>query len=169
MLALLRWLAAWLGPRRPQPSHTDPTPIPQPAPPPAWARLTPQDRDAVIRTLYGEARGEPVEGQIAVVHVIRNRAARRRTNAYVECHWPAQFTCWDDQLAKLMSLSPGDLAYLRLGEVVDRAWMAPDVTGGALHYFAPAGMPGGQPPRWAAQGRETLRVGGHVFLAGVPW
>lgn len=30
-------------------------------------------RDLCLVTLYGEARGEPVEGQVAVMHVIQNR------------------------------------------------------------------------------------------------
>ena len=56
--------------------------------------LSDDDRDALIKTVYGEARGEAEEGQIAVVHVIPNRAAQRKTSVATECYRPRQFSCW---------------------------------------------------------------------------
>ncbi len=132
--------------------------------------LSADDLDILTRTLWGEARGEPEAGQAAVVHVIRNRAIRKGTDAARECQRPAQFSCWfDAQKGKLLALRTDDPLYVKLAAVARMAWDKPDTTGGALHYYAPAGMPGGKPPSWAAQGTETLRIGGHIFLKGVPW
>ena len=37
--------------------------------------MSQQDRDALIRTVAGEAGGEPAQGQAAVAHAILNRVA----------------------------------------------------------------------------------------------
>jgi hypothetical protein len=37
-----------------------------------------------------------------------------------------------------------------------------DNTNGATHFYAPAGMPGGQPPDWAA-GQNGQRIGTQIF------
>ena len=62
----------------------------------------------VVRlTLWGEARGEPVHGIVAVASVIFNRAAWRMSRLDTEhdsmsgflageCLRPAQFSCWSD-------------------------------------------------------------------------
>lgn len=130
--------------------------------------LTAKDRDALVRTLYGEARGESDAGQIAVVHVIRNRVLHRKSSAFVECHRPRQFSCWnldDPNYTKIIQFSEFSQDYTKLGKVVDRAWDAPDVVHGARHYFASSMIPG---PYWAkAPGREVAVIGGHRFWAGV--
>jgi hypothetical protein len=139
-------------------------------PAPAYA-LSAQDRDTLIRTLYGEARGESEAGQVAVVHVIRNRVLHRRTSAHVECMRPWQFSCWnegDPNRARMIEMPRTSLAYVRLGAVVDRAWLAPDTVSGARHYFAIKGMATGKPPAWARPpGRKVATIGGHEFWAGV--
>jgi len=139
---------------------------------PPWQKLSAVDRDILTRTLWGEARGEPEAGQIAVVHVVRNRVIARGTNAATECQRPWQFSCWntnDPQRARLEALLPISDVYLALAKVVDKAWPLPDVTGAARHYYAPAAMvPKNSVPPWAKPpARETLRIGGHIFYAGV--
>lgn len=153
--------------------------IPQPAErrpevvsaPPIAPPLSALDRDVLIRTLFGEARSEPVSGQAAVVHVIRNRVLARKTSAAVECKRPWQFSCWlpsDPNLAKMLALAVTDPRYIALGKVADAAWLAPDSVAGARHYFALAGMVGGKPPAWAKPpGYEVARIGGHRFWANV--
>ena len=60
-----------------------------------------QVHDVVARTLWGEARGEGVAGQIAVAWVIRNRVhdANPRSwwgEGYIGvCHKSWQFSCWN--------------------------------------------------------------------------
>ena len=145
----------------------------EPAPEPpiirmaAYPPLSAEDRDTLIRTLYGEARGEPEAGQVAVVHVVRNRVIARGTNAQTECMRPYQFSCWlaaDPNSKKLRDLRPDSADYRRLAAVVDRAWQAPDTVQGARHYYA-ASM--ATPPAWAKTGRIVARLGGHIFMAGV--
>ena len=46
-------------------------------------------------TIYGEARGEPVEAQIAVGCVIRNRVSADKGYNEV-CLEPKQFSCWNE-------------------------------------------------------------------------
>lgn len=132
--------------------------------------LSENDRDTLVRTLFGEARGEPEAGQIAVVHVIRNRVMARQTNAALECLRPWQFSAWnagDPNLPRLLALQPTDPRYVRLGEVVDRAWKLPDTVEGARHYYAKT-MP--KAPAWARhpKARKVATIGGHIFMADVP-
>lgn len=136
----------------------------------AAAPLSDEDCDVLIRTVYGEARGEPEEGHIAVVHVIRNRALRRGTCAAAECRRPWQFSCWnadDPNCSRLKDLPSDCQDYRRIAAVVAKAWDMPDTTGGAAHYYAPAGMAGGRAPSWAARATETMRIGGHIFFRDV--
>jgi len=54
------------------------------------------DLEVLALTIYGEARGEPIEGQVAVGCVIRNRV---RSGEYINykaaCLAPLQFSCWN--------------------------------------------------------------------------
>lgn len=126
------------------------------------------DRDIVIRTLWGEARGEPFSGQVAVVHVIRNRAMRKGTSMAYECLRPLQFSCWNknDPNEKLIrAMSPESWEYISMGNAVEYAMQRPDITGGALHYHAKSIK-----PAWAKPpGEVSLQLGGHIFWKGVPW
>lgn len=133
---------------------------------PIAAPLSAQDRDTLIRTVWGEARGEPEDGMVAVVHVVRNRVLARGTDAHTECLRPWQFSAWnagDPNRPRMIELPRTSKEYVRIGAVVDAAWRTPDTTGGARHYHAVSIAP----PGWAAEGRVTLRLGGHVFYAGV--
>lgn len=166
MLSKLIEFLAKLTKTRETPIITDGQPVPP------WGPLGAVDRDILTRTLWGEARGEPEEGQIAVVHVVRNRAIHRGTNAATECQRPWQFSCWntnDPQRPKMEALARASDVYLRLAAVVDKAWTLPDVTGGARHYYAPKAMvPPGAVPKWARPPAvESARVGGHIFFVGV--
>ncbi|MDO9712467.1 cell wall hydrolase [Paracraurococcus lichenis] len=130
--------------------------------------LSAADRDILVRTVWGEARGEPEAGQVAVVHVVRNRALARRSSAAVECQRRWQFSAWnadDPNRAKMLSLKPADPDYQRIAAVVDRAWAAPDTVADARHYYA---LSIDRTPAWARPpAREVARIGGHVFFAGV--
>lgn len=52
------------------------------------------DQEVLALTLYGEARGESIEGQIAVGCVIRNRLTAKEGYKEV-CLSPYQFSCWN--------------------------------------------------------------------------
>lgn len=128
-------------------------------------------RDAIIRTAWGEARGESREGQAAVVWVILNRASAPawwgRTSWDV-CHHAMQFSCWnfnDPNFPQLVTLQPSSAVYQEIGAIVDgvirdRARGIPDPTGGATHYKVT-----GTPASWdkATVGITPVIIGHHSF------
>jgi spore germination cell wall hydrolase CwlJ-like protein len=139
--------------------------------------LTPEQRDAIIKTIYGEARGEPEKGMRAVAHVIKNRTADYR--------WPKdpeevvkqrlQFSSWntnDPNYAKIQALSPNNTFYQTIGHIVDEVWAGEaDLTKGAVYYYAPAGMPGRKAPSWwptaVAESGGQIQIGGQFFAGKV--
>ena len=136
-------------------------------------------RDIVIRTVLGEAAGEGPEGWAAVANVLKNRAMDPRWPDEVGAValQPQQFSAWNKGAggnSLVSSYSPDDPAYQRVGQVVDAVFggQIPDNTGGATHYYSPAGMEklvgdGDQPnliPRWLQE--ETERRGGGTTIIG---
>lgn len=128
-----------------------------------------EDLDALARTLFGEARGEPLEGLYAVAWVIQNRYKRGGrfglTIADV-CKKPLQFSCWnpdDPNYPELLAANLEQPAFLRCYGaaclVLSRA--VPDPTGGADHYFASSMAVS---PSWASGMHRTERIGHHIFL-----
>lgn len=169
-----------------------PAPSPRTIPPlsvvPATERdLTNYERDAMIRTVLGEAAGESETGQAAVAHVMRNRvmdAGFGDDPAEVALAMK-QFSAWNSGAGGnhlVSKYNPGDAKYEEVGRIVDQVWNGetPDPTGGATYYYSPAGMSalvaeGAQSntiPRWleqqnAARGDEPVRIGGHIFTGRV--
>lgn len=131
--------------------------------------LTAEDRDLVIRTLIGEAGREPIEGQAAVVGVIRNRMNEGRyggRSAADVVLAPKQFEPWQTRRSELLSYSPDSPAYKRAASIVDGVFSGqiPDYSGGATHFLNPdivMQRRGGSLPSWA--NGETARIGGHAF------
>ena len=70
-----------------------------------------KDRDILARTLWGEARGEGFDGQIAVAWTIRNRVFDGKAKSwwgegYAEvCLKPWQFSCWNQNDPNYVYLS----------------------------------------------------------------
>lgn len=137
--------------------------------------LSPRDRDIVIRTVLGEAMNESDTGQAGVAHVIRNRVGSKRypnTPAEVAKQNNGkgvhQFSAWNNAGLQgndlVRKYGPGTAQYERTGAIVDAVFSgnSPDPTGGATHYYAPQGMPGGRAPYW--WGDETTRAGGVVTI-----
>lgn len=132
--------------------------------------VTDRDLDLAARTLWGECRGESLEGQQAVAWVIRTRASWEpvawwgRTVAEV-CLKPRQFTCWNldcPERSKLINLETDDQEYLSLRAIV-RAVMDGDVadpTRGATHYHRVE-----SPASWAEGHEPTVIIGRHAFYA----
>lgn len=149
------------------------------------------DLDALALTLFGEARGEPVEGRIAVGSVIRNRvkAPRRFGTTYAAvCHARAQFSCWfrfgGEQNYKLMydlalaiiEHKPLPLDAVSLAIYEETRFVAEGIADerlrdrvrGATHYYAPAAMvPRDRVPDWAIGKAPVAKVGSHLFFVGV--
>jgi spore germination cell wall hydrolase CwlJ-like protein len=131
------------------------------------------DRDAAIRTVYGEAANEPTKGQLAVASVIRNRAfdgGYGGNTASGVVHAPNQFEPWNGGVAKdrMLALSPSDPKYQAIGKVVDAAYgfgpngaVADDPTEGKTMFYSPGAQAalGRAPPPWAKG--EGQVIGGH--------
>ena len=127
------------------------------------------DLDILVKTVYGEARGESRKGQIAVVHVIFNRSAdsRRRWPKGIAsvCLQKKQFSCWnqnDPNRAKIERLTPANPDYRSILETVLAALRTTDPTDGANHYYARS-IP---IPYWAKRMIKTARIGNHLFYKG---
>ena len=150
--------------------------------------LDPSDRDLLIKTVYGEASGEPALGQAGVTHAILNRV---RAGGYgqgiagvVKAPVPNprdaargyhEFSPWNTGRATegnptAQHLSPNDpnpvlaRAYSNIGDIVDKAYsgLIPDQTGGATHYYGRMrGHPSWSPPLAAL---NTVKIGNTTFV-----
>jgi spore germination cell wall hydrolase CwlJ-like protein len=126
-----------------------------------------EDRDAVIRTVFGEAGNQAPEGQAAVAHTIRNRARQSGETPYDIVHARAQYEPWSNPVARTRTegLDRNSPEYHSIGEIVDPIMRGemPDVTGGATHFYAPKAQKAmGRPaPRWA--NGKGIDIGDHRF------
>lgn len=144
------------------------------------------DPQIVALTLYGETRGEAVEGQVAVGCVIRNRVRLGRwgpTYARV-CLAPWQFSCWTPQGGR-----ENHAVVMKAAETLARSttlpddtllrqciWVAQGIIGdwirdqvkGATHYYSPSAMvPAGAVPKWAVGHSPVVEKGRHLFFVGI--
>lgn len=147
------------------------------------AQLT--DEMALTCTLLGEAAGEPVESQIAVACVVRNRVDRQgrwgKTFRDV-CLMPAQFSCWSgttgpgaENTARVFAAAEALLAKEPMGRrtvLSQISWIADgivddqiaDITRHADHYLTERLFLSLDCPSWAADRVPVAHVGHHVFL-----
>lgn len=136
---------------------------------------------ALIATLYGEARAEPIVGIIGCACVIRNRAKHPRwwgDSIRTVCLKPAQFSCWWENNANtraVYALAEGLIIGQPLGTgtvLSELAWIAHgviegqlrDLTHGADHYLTRALFEGPKCPSWARHQTPVAELGAHVFL-----
>lgn len=134
-----------------------------------------EDLDIMVRTVWGEARGESHEGKVAVAHVILNRAnAAEKAGApkmYGDgsiksaCLFPKQFSCWnknDRNYNLIQELYVDDEYYIKCLKACNEALSKPetDKTGKANHYWSRRML---KPPVWA-EGKEYITIGNHNFI-----
>ena len=108
----------------------------------------------LARVVYGEARGEPYLGQVAVAAVVLNRVKSSKfpnTIAGV-VYEPWAFTCVNDGQ---INLSPNDTAMKAAKDAVN-GW---DPTYGCLFYYNPKTATS----QWIRQKKVHLSIGSHVF------
>lgn len=145
---------------------------------PTLAALTPHQ--LMLVTLYGEARGEPIEGQVAVANVIKNRLARGDWGASLatvlgawaqfSCLWPSlggkNYNAVLEAAKGLLEGAPLSPSLRQIKWVVDGVLqdLIFDNTFGACHYYA-VGIPA---PYWATSNATFVaQKGRHLFYSGV--
>ena len=122
--------------------------------------------DVLARTLWGEARGEGVDGMMAVACVIANRVRRPSwwgAGWIGVCQKPWQFSCWnrnDPNREKLLTVGPDDAQFSQALTIAAQAVdnRLPDITGGATHYHARSVL-----PAWQKHMQHTASIGRHEF------
>lgn len=139
------------------------------------------EEQAVYLTLDGEAAGEPLDGQIGVACVIRNRAMNPRWwgRGYKGvCLAPSQFSCWWEDSAnsvRLYSIAAGIVTGQPLGErtaLAELRWIAGGVmseqlldrSNGADHYCTEALLQSARRPSWSRGQVPVAGIAGHVFF-----
>lgn len=138
-------------------------------------------------TIWGEARGERIEGRFAIANVLKNRLkAGRWGRTYRSVALaPKQFSCWNLgtdlnskrvlDAVRLLTQAPDPPvpAWTTLREclwIADGLMWAKFATnvGGSTHYYAPAAMvPPGRIPDWAVNLEPVAVIGSHRFFEGV--
>ncbi|MHB1567362.1 MAG: cell wall hydrolase [Acidiferrobacter sp.] len=121
-----------------------------------------------VATLWQESRGALADAQAAVAAVIRNRIATQYESdgtiaGTVLKRW--QFSGWlsaKTARESLRAVATNGPIVSALAAIWAQSATAPDPTGGAVAYYAPAGM-NGQVPRWAPLMRSCGTIGPFNF------
>lgn len=141
-----------------------------------------RDVDVLARTIWAEARGEGVAGQVAVGRCIRNRVEADLGcdgkpdwwgEGYVGvCQAPWQFSCWNKSdpnyayLTGAKAIPETEYARAREAAVTAMTSKEPDPTSGATHYYSTTMA---SPPKWTGHpARRTTKIGRHIFFKDVP-
>ncbi len=113
-----------------------------------------KELDVLAKVIYGEARGEPFIGQVAVGAVVMNRLQSDSFPNTISdvVFQPGAFTAVDDGQYGMI---PDRTAYLAALEAV-KGW---DPTKDALYYFNPATATS----KWIWSRTPTITIGRHIF------
>lgn len=151
-------------PRKGAEQPSAPSPQPQPAPPAGGQNnlysgtnklgLSQQDLDLMANAVYGEARGEPYIGQIAVAAVILNRVKSASFPNTVSgvIFQPGAFTAVADGQ---IWLAPNEVAK----KAVQDALNGYDPAEGCLYYFNPQTATS----KWIWTRPQVKQIGKHIF------
>lgn len=125
------------------------------------------DEQIALRTLWGECRGEPHEGQVAVAAVLLNRLKSGKWGKSLAsvCLAKIQFSCWnasDPQRERMAALADEELTGLKAA--LAEAMAGKDPTKGATHYFATSMI---VPPKWSIGATFCGQIGRHKFYREV--
>ncbi|NLL96947.1 MAG: spore cortex-lytic enzyme [Clostridiaceae bacterium] len=110
--------------------------------------------DLMARVIYGEARGEPYEGMVAVGAVVLNRVADSRFPNTIPgvIYQPGAFDVVSDGQ---INLTPNDTAYRAARDALN-GW---DPTYGCIYYFNPATATS----KWIWSRPIVVKIGKHNF------
>jgi len=136
-------------------------------------KLSPVDQLGIL--LYLECRGEPIEGQIAVGCVVRNRAKKPGCTYFTVATAKNQFSCfnsndagYDRGMRMVQELAGGRMPADLNGLLQQCRWVAggvvngslKDNTKGAQYYYNPKLCS----PSWAKKMAVTRIINNHTFL-----
>lgn len=129
--------------------------------------MTPGDLDILARTIYGEARNQPYQGQKAVAHVILNRVKKYpKDNTIAKaCLRHAQFSAWnagDPNLIKMQLVSTVDKAFREAMRAALESYDEDDFTKGATHYHTKSVS-----PPWSKGKTPCLVIQDHLFFNNI--
>lgn len=145
-------------------------------------RLTALSERALLAAiLFGEARGEPIEGQVGVLHVIHNRLVDGRWGptyyrvllgwAQFSCAWPTLSTpkAFEALVDFGQRVERGDLKGQSEKQVVGLTDLLlsgslRDNTNGATHYYAITPQLIQDPPKWSKTMIQTVELGRQLFF-----
>lgn len=116
--------------------------------------LSEQDKKLMANAVYGEARGEPYEGQVAVAAVILNRIKSEAfpNNVSGVIFQPGAFTAVADGQ---IWLTPNESAAKAVNDAIN-GW---DPSGGCLYYFNPVTATS----KWIWTRTQIKTIGKHIF------
>jgi spore germination cell wall hydrolase CwlJ-like protein len=135
------------------------------------------DLEALSLVIYGESRGEVIEGKLGVAAAIRNRVLEeyRGAKSYLEvCTAHAQFSAWTEEAASMADAKARmesssrhiDDPTLDLCQQIAAATIAgtlPDCTKGATHYITTE-LYHRAPPSWARNATPLCTLGNQTFF-----
>lgn len=129
--------------------------------------MSPEEYDALVRTVVGEAGKEPDTGKQAVAAVALNRLMSGRYGSSMKdvLFAPNQFEPWQTRAQELWSIPQNSSAYQAAAQAVNAALQGADPTQGATHFYAPDAQAalGRSAPAWARG--EGVQIGNHLFYA----
>lgn len=119
------------------------------------------DELIIAKTLYGEARGESLQGKKAVASVIYNRAVKKYGKATMQnlskiCLAPKQFSCWNGGRIKVRKGKAWNECKL-IAHSMGTGVFTP--TGPWDHFYNPKLAS----PFWASSLTNLKVVGNHLF------
>ena len=116
--------------------------------------ISQSDLDLLARCVYGEARGEPYTGQVAIAAVVLNRVRSSKFPNTISgvIYQRGAFTAVSDGQ---INLTPNETAYKAAREALG----GHDPTGGCLYYYNPATATSS----WIWTLTVHLRIGRHNF------
>lgn len=118
-----------------------------------------EEKRCIADSIYHEARGEPLEGKIAVANVIVNRMKSRHfpDTACAVVYQRKQFS-WTLFKSKRRHIVDYGNPHIEAIAVKALSSQLVDVTGGATHYHATYVN-----PFWASSKTKTFVIGEHIF------
>lgn len=118
----------------------------------------------IAAAVYGEARGEPLHGQVLVARVIRNRVASDRwpDSACEVVQQRSQFAFLRHRFEARETWQAQVRAWLRAFDVAIRVTVTPpNASCGSATYFVERRVRA----HWLSRLQHLCRVGNHVFFA----